>query len=89
VYEARQPRCPHCGALQIDSNRNYQEITIEKGAVTAPVLWQRPSESGPIEPLGASRVDPSRSYPVDDASLHLHELMDYCKSNSHFILIFF
>jgi hypothetical protein len=40
---------------------------------------RRPSEMSPLEVLGAGRVDPFLSYPVEDADKSLHEVMDLSK----------
>jgi hypothetical protein len=80
AYDAAQPRCPYCGALQTARLGTDVERAMYQTATTATVMWRK--KSSPLEPLGAGRVDPFRSYPVDEASPCLHELMDHGKSHS-------
>lgn len=35
--------------------------------------------NSPISPLGAGRVDPFRTYPVDFTGPHINEIMDHCE----------
>jgi hypothetical protein len=50
--------------------REAQQYEVSETSVLA---------SSPVSLLGAGRIDPFRSYPVDSATLHLHELMDHSK----------
>jgi hypothetical protein len=77
VYNASRSRCPYCGAPQVEILEINEGPSMEPSATNSTVLWRKMDRSFPLEPLGAGRVDPFRSYPVDEASLCLHELMDH------------
>jgi hypothetical protein len=77
IYKATQLRCLYCGAFQTASPRIDGERAMYQTAITGAVIWRK--KSSPLEPIGAGRVDPFRSYPVDETSPCLHELMDHGK----------
>lgn len=83
-HETSQPRCPYCGAVQVESPIVDEERAVSQRTSTATILWRQKSKLGLVERLGAGRVDPFQSYPVDEASPYLHELMDHGKSSSPF-----
>jgi hypothetical protein len=87
IQEASRSYCLMCGAPQPLSLRSNERGGTDQSAKNALALVQALSRSDPREALGAGRVDPFQSYPVDNASPYLHKLIDHCKSSNHSIHI--
>ncbi len=73
THEALHSRCALCGARQSASNRNEQRGK-DPMMTAAKLLW---GASSLLQSLGAGRVDPFQSYPVDDSYPRVNELMDH------------
>jgi hypothetical protein len=87
IQEASRSYCPMCGAPQPLFLRSNERGGTDQSVKNALELVQTLSRSDPREVLGAGRVDPFQSYPVDNASPYLHKLVDHCKSSNHSIHI--
>jgi hypothetical protein len=85
IQEVSRSYCPMCGAPQPLFWKSNEPGGTDQSAKNAFSLVQTLSRSDPREALGAGRVDPFQSYPVDNASPHLHKLIDHCKSSNHSI----
>jgi hypothetical protein len=85
THEELQSRRPNCGAPQFSRLGNNQKRVMNQSTATGPVLWRRSVKPDPLSLLGAGRVDPFRSCPVDETSPQMHELMDHSKFSSYFI----
>jgi hypothetical protein len=68
VRDASRSRCPYCGAPQVEVLEIDEDLSMEPSATNSTVIWRKMTRSFPLKPLGAGRVDPFRSYPVDEAS---------------------
>jgi hypothetical protein len=85
THEELQSRRPNCGAPQFSRLGNNQKRVMNQSTATDTVLWRRSVKPDPLSLLGAGRVDPFRSCPVDETSPQMHELMDHSKFSSYFI----
>ena len=70
--------CKACGG-KIHSPIAQRHKTNQKGKATTRHEWEVSREQSPLEFLGAGRVDPFSSYPVEKPDRAMHELMDLSK----------
>lgn len=77
--DSREPRVTSDdGAIEHSSDQNESSAT-EQGQRPNDVTDHDSGQSSPVSLLGAGRVDPFRSYPIE-ATGDVHELVDHCRA---------
>ena len=79
IQEGRLAYCVHCRAHEDAIERRKQLKNSQESLATTKVLRRDPVNTSPFQVLGAGRVDPFSSYPVDKPRGRLHELVDHGK----------
>ncbi|RDW65955.1 hypothetical protein BP6252_09590 [Coleophoma cylindrospora] len=71
-----QTRCKGCGQQHNAKRKSNEEANMQN--LVKAGFWRRNSSVfSPVGALGAGRVDPFMSYPVDEPKIYLHDSLDH------------